>query len=161
MSTKKATKNGDIPAKILKKSVDIYIKEITFIINDCLEKGIFPDDFKLADVSPIFKKENYRPVSMLPHMSKVFERILYKQIDTFMTTKFSPYLCGFRKNHNAQYSLLKMIETCKKHLDKGEKVGVILMDLSKAFDTINHSLLLAKLDGYGFSRTSLKLMQNL
>ena len=74
----------------------------------------------LADVSPIFKKEdsfkkeNYRPVSILPHMSKVFERILYKQIDTFMTTKFSPYLCGFRKNHNAQYSLLKMIETWKK-----------------------------------------------
>ena len=114
---KKATKNGDIPAKILKKSVDIYIKEITFITNDCLEKGIFPDDLKLADVSPIFKKEdsfkkeNYPSVSILPHMSKVFERILYKQIDTFMTTKFSPYLCGFRKNHNAQYSLLKMIET--------------------------------------------------
>ena len=166
LSTKKATKNGDIPAKILKKSVNIYIKEITFIINDCLEKGILPDDLKLADVSPIFKKEdslkkeNYRPVSILPHMSKVFERILYKQIDTFMTTKFSPYLCGFRKNHNAQYSLLKMIETWKKHLDKGEKIGVILMDLSKAFDTINHSLLLAKLDAYGFSRTSLKLMQN-
>ena len=57
LSSKKATKYGDIPAKILKKSVDIYIKEITFIINDCLEKGIFPDDLKLADVSPIFKKE--------------------------------------------------------------------------------------------------------
>ena len=133
LSTKKATKNGDIPAKILKKSVNIYIKEITFIINDCLEKGIFPDDLKLADVSPIFKKEdsfkkeNYRPVRLLRHMSKVFEGILYKQIDTFMTTKFSPYLCGFRKNHNAQHSLLKMIETWKKHLDKGEKIGVILM----------------------------------
>ena len=93
-----ATKNGDIPAKILKKSADIYIKEITFIINECTENGIFPDDLKLADVSLIFKKEdcfqneNYRPVSILPHMSKVFERILYKQIDTFMTIKFSPYL---------------------------------------------------------------------
>ena len=103
LSTKKATKNDDIPAKILKKSVDIYIKEITFIINDCIEKGIFPDDLKLADVSPIFKKEdsfkkeNYQPISILPHMSKVLERILYKQIGTFMTTKFSPYLCGFIK----------------------------------------------------------------
>ena len=127
LSTKKATENGHIPANILKKCVDIYIREITFIINDCLEKGIFPDDLKLADVSPIFKKEdsfkkeNYRPVSILPHMSKVFERILYKQIDTFMTAKFSSYPCGFRKNHNAQYSFLKMIETWKKHLDKGEK----------------------------------------
>ena len=96
LSTKKATKNGDIPAKILKKSLDIYIKEIRFIINDCIEKGIFLDDLKLADVSPIFKKEDsfkkedYRLVSILPHMSKVFERILYKQIDTFMNTKFSP-----------------------------------------------------------------------
>ena len=93
-------------------------------------------------------------------MSKVFERILYTQIDTLMITKFSPYLCGFRKKYNAQYLLLKMIETWQKHLDKGEQIGVILMDLSKAFDTINHSLLLAKLDGYGFSRTPLKLMQN-
>ena len=58
LSTKKTTKNGDIPAKILKKSVDIYIKEITFIINECIENGIFPDDLKLTDVSPIFKKED-------------------------------------------------------------------------------------------------------
>ena len=55
-----------------------------------------------------------------------------------MTTKFSPYLFGFRKNHNAQYSLLKMIETWKKHFDKQEKIGVILIALTKAFDTINH-----------------------
>ena len=102
-SSKKATKNGGIPAKILKKSVDIYIKEMTFIINDRIENGVLPDDLKLTDVSPIFKKEdsfkkeNDRLVSILPHMSKVFERIFYKQIDTFMTTKFSPYLCGFRK----------------------------------------------------------------
>ena len=121
LSTKKATKNGDIPAKTLKKSVDIYIKDVTFIINDCIEKGVFHDDLKLADVSLIFKKKNYRSVSILRHMSKVFERILYKQIDTFMTAKFYPYLCGLRKNHNAQYSPLKIIETWKKHLDKGKK----------------------------------------
>ena len=77
-------------------------------------------------------------------MSKIFEKTLYKQIDTFMTTKFSSYLCGFRKN--AQYSLLKMIEIWKKHLDNRKKIRVILMDLSKPFDTINHSLLLTKFD---------------
>ena len=58
LSFKKAAKNGDIPAKILKKSVDIYIKEIRFIINDCIENGIFPDDLKLVDVLPIFKNED-------------------------------------------------------------------------------------------------------
>ena len=66
----------------------------------------------------------------------------------------------FEENHNSQYSYLKMIETWKKHLNKGEKIGLILMDLSKTFDTINHSLLFAKLDACGFSITSLKLMQN-
>ena len=78
-----------------------------------------------------------------------------------MKNKFSSYLCGFRKNHNAEHSLLKMIKNWKKNqLDNGEKVGVIFMDLSKAFGTINHSLLLAKLKAYGFSNQALSLLQS-
>ena len=117
-------------------------------------------------MSPVFKKdddlnkENCRPVSVLSHMSKVFERIFYKQIDRFMRSKFSPFLCGFGKNHNSQYSFLKMIEVWKKNLDKGNEIAVIFMDLSKAFHTINHPLLLPKLGAYGFSMASLKLMQS-
>ena len=94
---------------------------------------------KLADVSPVFKKdddlkkENYRPVCILSHMSKVFERIFY----TPLLYVFRKNHYVFRKNHNSQYLLLKM----KKNLDKGNEIAVILMDLSKAFDTINHSLL--------------------
>ena len=139
LSSKKATRKGDIPAKILKSSINAYLSELTILINNCLKKGVFPEDLKLADITPILKKEdslnkeNYRPV------------------DSFMKSKFSPYLYGFRKNHNAQYSLLKMTENWKKQLDNGEEIGVIFMDLSKAFDTINHSLLLAKLKAYGFS----------
>ena len=142
------------------------MSELTILINNCLKTGVFPDDLKLADITRIFEKEdslnkeNYRPVSILPHLSKVFERILYKQIDSFMKNKFSPYLRGFRKNHNAQYSLLKMIENWKKQLDNGEKVGAIFMDLSKAFDMINRSLLLAKLKAYGFSNQALSLLQS-
>ena len=75
-----------------------------------------------------------------------------------MENKFSPYLCGFRKNHNAQNSLLKMIKNWKKQLENDEKVGIIFMDLSKAFDTINHSLLLAKLKVHGFSNQALSLL---
>ena len=135
MSPKKATRKGDIPAKILKNSINAYLSELKILINNCLKKGVFPNDFKPADVTPIFKKEdslnkeNYRPVSILPHLSKVFERIFYKQIDSFMENKFSLYLCGFRKNRNAHYSLLKIIENWKKQLDNSEKVGVIFMDL--------------------------------
>ena len=127
LSSKKATRKGDIPAKILKNSINTYLSELTILINNCLKEGVFPDDLKLADITPIFKKEdslnkeNYRPISILSHLSKVFEKILYKQIDSFMKNKFSPYLCGFRKNHNVQYSLLKMIESWKKQLDNGEK----------------------------------------
>ena len=148
LSSKKVTRKGNIPAKILKDSLSVYTKELTTIINNCLKDGLFPNELKLADVSPVFKKdddlnkENYRPVSILSHMSKVFERIFYKQIDRFMTSTFSAFLCDFRKNHNSQYSLLKMIEVWKKILIKEMK---LLLDLSKAFDTINHSLLLAKL----------------
>ena len=138
--SKKVTRKGDIPAQILKGSLSVYTKELTTIINNCLKDGLFPNELKLADVSPVFKKdddlnkENYRPVSILSHMSKVFERIFYKQIDGFMTSKFSPFLCGFRKNHNSQYSLLKMIDDVWiKNLDKGNEIAVILMVFRKPF----------------------------
>ena len=77
-SSKKGTKNGDILAKIVKRSFDIYIQEITLIINGCIEIRIFSDDLNLANVSPIFKKDILKKniINQLPHMSKVFERIL-------------------------------------------------------------------------------------
>ena len=132
LSSKKVTRKGDIPAKILKDSLSVYTKELTTIINNCLKDGLFPNELKLANVSPAFKKdddlnkENYRPVSIFSHMSKIFERTFYKQIDRFMTSKFSLFLYGFRKNHNSQYSLLKMIEIWKKNLDKGNEIAVFL-----------------------------------
>ena len=144
LSSKKVTRKGNIPAKTIKESLSVYTKELTTIINNCLRDGLFPNELKLADILPVFKKdddldkEDYRAASILSHMSNVFERIFYKQINHFMSSKFSPFLCGF----NSQYSLLKMIEVWKKILIKEMK---LLLDLSKAFDTINHSLLLAKL----------------
>ena len=112
----KVTRKGDIPAKILKDSLSMCTKELTTIINNCFKDGLYPNQLKLADVSFVSKKdddlnkENYRSVSILSHMSKVFQRIFYQQIGRFMTSKFSPFLCRFRKSHNSQYLLLKMIE---------------------------------------------------
>ena len=137
LSSKKVTNKGDIPEKIVKDSLSVYTKELTTIINNCLKDGLFPNELKLADVSPVFKKdddlnkENYRPVSIHSHMSKVFERIFYKQIDRFMTSKFSHFLCGFRKDHNSQYSLLKMIEVWKKILIKEKKLLLFLWIFQK------------------------------
>ena len=103
LSNNKANLLGDIPSKILKLSLDCYLPELTKIINNCFENGDFPDELKLAEVLPIFKKhdsllkENYRPVSILSHVSKIFERLAFNQIETYFSTKFSKLLTGFRK----------------------------------------------------------------
>ena len=161
----KANLIGSIPANILKLSLESYLPKLTKIINDCFQNGCFPDELKLAEVIPIYKKGdnllkgNYRPVSILSHISKIFERLAFNQISNYFESKFSTLLTGFRKNHGTQNALLKIIELWKKALDEGNNVGAILMDLSKAFDTLNHNLLLAKLNAYGFSNNSLKFIQ--
>ena len=142
----KATPVGDIPADMLKSTVDINLRFITKIISFSFENGSFPDELKLAELSPIFKKnndldkENYMPVSILSHVSKVFERIMCIQIDTFMRDKLSKLLTGFRKNHSTQHCLMSMLEMRKNALDKGCYVSAIFMNLSMAFDTLNHNL---------------------
>ena len=86
------------------------------MINDSFQTGNFPNDLKLAEVAPLYKQkdplsmENYRPVSVLSHVSKNFEKIVYEQINSYMELGFSHLLCGFRKKHNTQHSLLKMLE---------------------------------------------------
>ena len=105
LNSKKATCHGAIPAKILKQFCDSYLPIITKIINESITEGTFPSELKLAEVTPVFKKldcmnkENYRPISLLSHMSKVFERILYNQLNDFMKDKLSNILTGFRKGH--------------------------------------------------------------
>ena len=132
------------------------------LINCSLEKGIFHAELKIAIVSPICRKnnnlgkKNYRPASILPHLSKIYERIIYKQIENSMDPKFSPYVCVFRKSFDSQYALFKMKETWKQHHGKGNQVGVLLMGLPKAFATMNRSLFLAKLEAYSFSAYFLK-----
>ena len=98
----KATSIGDTSVDILKSTVNIQLSFTTNSINLSIEKGCFPEELKLAEVSPIFKKkdldkENYRPVSVLPHVSKIFERIMHHQINDYMKDKLSKQLTGFRK----------------------------------------------------------------
>ena len=97
-------------------------------------------------------------MSLLPHVSEVFERVIYKQINNFMENKISKCVTGFRKSRGTQHSLIVMLQKPKKALDKEENMSAIFMDLSKAFDTINHNLLLAKLKAYGFSKQALSFM---
>ena len=116
---------------------------------------------KYTDVIPIHKeddktdKENYCPISILPNLSKVYERLTYNQIYPYFDMLFSKFQCSFWKGFNAQHCLLAMIEKWRKTLDKGEETGAVLTDLSKAFDCIDHNLLIAKLDAYGFEKNQL------
>ena len=104
-------------------------------------------------------KTNYRTVSVLSPVSKVFERLMQKQINEHIKYKLPPYLCGYRKDFSTEYGLLSLIERWKKIFDEKGFGGAVLMDLSKAFDTLNHELLIAKLSAYGFNNESLKLIQ--
>ena len=93
-------------------------------------------------------------------MSKVFERLIAKQINSSVTTKILNLLCAYRKGHRAQHALIRLIETIRKILDRKGVAGMILMDLSKAFDCIPHDLLIAKLKAYGFGLQGLRLIAN-
>ena len=165
LNNKKLGTFNNIPAKHLKESSEICKEYLLKIWNDeILENQSFPDELKLADITPIFKKEdatlpkNYRPVSVLPSVSKVFERIMQKQLLQYIETFLSPYMCGYRKGFSAQIALISLLEKWKTALDEKKYAGAVLMDLSKAFDTINHELMIAKLYAYGFSKKSLTIM---
>lgn len=166
LNIKKVTTFNNIPSKHLKQSSDICSPILLNIINHNIASSSFPEELKLADVTPIFKKDdatcakNYRPVSVLPAASKVYERLIYKQIAQYFEEHLSPYLCGYRKKFNTQHALVALIERWKTTLDNHGYTGALLMDLSKAFDTLNHDLLLAKLYAYGFSKNAIALVRS-
>jgi len=158
--SKATTKNG-IPIKLIKENVDIFSPILCYYFNTGIETNLFPFTLKLAEIKPTFKKddrwnkENYRPVSILPVVSKVFEKIVYAQISTYFNPILSPIQCGFRKGHSAQHCLLVLLEKWRKSLDIKQSAGILMTDLSKAFDCIRHDLLIAKLHAYGMDLKSL------
>ena len=105
-------------------------------------------------------KLSYRLVSILPLLSKVYERIIYNQLSQHPEQFINSILCGFCEAHNTQHPFFKLLHSWQRELDSGSFVGTILMDLSKAYDCISHELLIAKLECYGLDEISLKLILN-
>ena len=132
--------------------------------DELFKKRQCPENLKLANITPVFKKEdknlakNYRPVSVLPTLSEVFEKIMQKQVINHVNTFLSPYLNGYRKGFSTQYALWSLLEKWKKTIDNKGFAGGVLMDLSKAFDTLHHELLIAKFHAYGFGKESFMLL---
>ena len=139
----------DIPTKLLKLNNDIISEPISAAYNNSLSSLIFPTKLKQANITPVHKKdestnkENYRPVSILPVISKIYEKRLYSEIYVYMEQYLSAKLCGFRKGFNSQYTIISILEKWKKSVDDRGVSAALLTDLSKAFDCLNHKLLIA------------------
>ena len=133
-----------------------------------LNTGIFSDELKFAKVIPLFKKDdpkllkNYRPISLLPTTSNVIEKIIFTQLSTYFNENKLIFdnQYGFRPKHSTEYAALEIVDRIITDMDKKEVPINIFLDLSKAFDTIDHTILLAKLRYYGIHDTALLLLKS-
>ena len=147
-----STGHDEFSNKFIKLSLPILAPALERIFNLSLSSGIYPNKLKIAKVIPIFKKgnstflNNYRPISLLSSINKIFEKILYSRLTKYID-KFQilyKYQYGFRKNHSTDHALIELIDQIRFSIDDNQMTCGIFVDLSKAFDTVNHQILLKK-----------------
>ena len=157
-----------IDGKILKIAAPIISDSLTYIYNKCLEKNIFPKAFKIAKVVPLHKSgskndpTNYRPISLLSVLSKPLEKHLNYHILSHLNKNHFIHQCqsGFRKNHSCHTALINIMDSWLTNINRNEFTGVLYADFKKAFDMIDHNLLLKKLVCYNFSQNALKMIKS-
>ena len=168
LENKSSSGHDGISNKIVKLLKNEISKPLTVIINQMLKTGIFPDSFKTSKIVPLFKKgdhgllTNYRPISLLPTISKVFERVIYDQMYLYFNNNnlLADEQFGFRKNHSTEYAAIKLVDHISNEMESGKTPVTLFIDLSKAFDTLSFDILLQKLNYYGIAGVNLKLMAN-
>ena len=129
LSEKKSSPLDAIPAKIIKDHEEIFCQKIKIDFDNAIKTGIFPQNLRLADISPVFKKnnkhskENYLPISVLSGMSKIFERLMLTQMNEYMSNKLSIFLCAYCKGMSSQNCLIFLVEKLKRSLDESKQYG--------------------------------------
>jgi len=158
LSISKATGLDKISARLLRECADLIASSLCSIFNLSITTGVFPDEWKCSKVIPLFKQgeradlNNYRPISIIPVVAKVFERIIYDQAFAYLTEHnlISSHQSGFRCLHSTVTALLEATDNWAYNIDSGNVNAVVFLDLKKAFDTVDHDILLSKLNVYGF-----------
>ena len=164
----KATGHASIPLKWIKIVADLIAIPLCRIVNLSFSKGVFPELLKTAKVIPSFKAgsaddvNNYRPISLLSIFDKILEKIMHKQLYAFLEEKEVLFKnqFGFRKKCSTGHSLIEITEKIRESIDKGKFGCGIFIDLKKAFDTVNHKILLTKLEHYGIRGNMLKWFES-
>ena len=159
---------SEIPTKIIKAAVDTIAPIFTELFNDCFTTSNIPIEWKSAVVTPLFKKgdpteiNNYRGISVLPPISKVFEKLICLQITSYFLSNnlFFKGQHGFRKNHSCETALHELLTDINNILDKSLIMILLFIDFRKAFDLVDSNLLLLKLFHYGFDNLALDLISN-
>ena len=146
------------PVSVLKDTNEILSEVLSNIFNKSIELGTFPSKLKMAKVIPIFKSDdetdpnNYRPISLLSCFNRIFEKLVFKRLKSFINER--KIICssqyGFRQGHSKEHAILDIVNAIQSNMDAGKFSCGVFVDLKKAFDTIDHSILLQKLAHYGF-----------
>ena len=165
---KKATGLDMIPSKLLKMTASIVAPSLTAIFTKSIITGIYPIEWKTARVTPVFKKgvksdlNNYRPISVIPAVSKIFEKIVYDQLYRYLNDNklLSSCQSGFRSLHSTLTALLEATNSWSVNIDNGFLNGVVFVDLKKAFDTIDHEIILRKLSYFGADQATITWFQS-
>ena len=153
----KATGSGRIPVRLLKETAEQISPSLIMLFNKSLQLGIFPGDWKLANIVPIFKKgkrdfvENYRPIYLLPVISKVLERCALAGLRDHISHLISREQHGFLAVRSCVTQLTSVLDYIGGQLDAGKQIDIIYLDISKAFDKVDHTKLLGRLHQYGIT----------